>query len=219
MYLTHMALNPDRRSTRELLQSPQRMHAAVLSAFVPGTAEMGRILWRLDNPQRHQLDLYILSPVAPSLESMADQAGWPAQAMWRTANYTPFLLGLACGQQWVFRMRVNPIRNVRPPEGGRGKRVPLLRVDDHRSWLLDRSPDLGFTIVDGEHGPNVRVTEKRTERFQRGGPGGRLVTLGTAAFEGVLQITDPERMRTALTHGIGAAKAYDCGLMTLAKAR
>ena len=48
MYLTHMALNPDRRSTRDLVQSPQRLHAAVLSAFLPGTADSDRILWRLD---------------------------------------------------------------------------------------------------------------------------------------------------------------------------
>ena len=42
MFLTHMALNPQRRSTRDLVSSPQRLHAAVLSAFVPGTGERGR---------------------------------------------------------------------------------------------------------------------------------------------------------------------------------
>lgn len=36
-----------------------------------------------------------------------------------------------------------------------------------------------------------------------------------AQFDGALQIEDPERLRTALTAGMGRAKAYGCGLMTL----
>jgi CRISPR system Cascade subunit CasE len=217
MYLTHMALNPDRRSTRELMQSPQRMHAAVLSAFVPGTSEHGRILWRVDNVDRHNLHLYVVSPVAPSLEAVADQAGWPSQPVWRTADYAPFLLGLGAGQRWLFRVRANPIRNARPPEGGRGERVPLRGVQEHLTWLTERSTGWGFSVAEGEHGPNIRVTEKRTERFRRGGPGGRLVTLATAAFEGVLEVTDPVRLANALAQGVGAGKAYGCGLMTLAR--
>lgn len=219
MYLTHMALNPERRSTREMVQSPQRIHAAVLSAFLPGVANTGRILWRLDHPERHRLDLLVVSPVAPSLEAMADQAGWPSQPVWRTADYSPFLRGLASGQRWIFRLRANPIRNVRPSDGSRGDRVPLQRPDELVGWITWRSAGLGFTIVAGEHGPNVRVAERRTERFRRGGPGGRQVTLGTAVFEGVLQVTDPDRLTGALTHGIGAAKGYGCGLMTLARAQ
>lgn len=217
MYLTHMTLNPERRSTRELVQSPQRMHAAVLSAFVPGTAHTGRILWRLDHPERHRLDLYLVSPVAPSLEGMVDQAGWPSQPVWRTADYTPFLSRLQAGQRWVFRLRANPIRNVRPEAGGRGDRVPLARVEEQRQWLAGRGPAFGFQTAPGEHGPNVRVTERRTERFRRGGPEGRLVTLGTAAFEGVLEVKDPDLLRNALIRGIGSAKGYGCGLMTLAR--
>lgn len=41
MYLTQMPLNPQRRATRELVLSPQRMHAAVLAGFLPGAPERG----------------------------------------------------------------------------------------------------------------------------------------------------------------------------------
>lgn len=84
----------------------------------------------------------------------------------------------------MFRLRANPIRNERP-DGGRGHRVPLLRVEQQVEWLTRRSAGHGFDVVAGEHGPNVRVTERRTERFRRGGLDGRLVTLGlrrTRAF-------------------------------------
>lgn len=219
MYLTHMALNPQRRSTRTLIESPQRLHAAVLSAFVPGTSDASRILWRLDTPERHRLDLFILSPVEPSLEAMVDQAGWPAQPVWRTADYRPMLGSLSVGQRWVFRLRANPTKSVREQPRARGSRVALLREDEQRGWLVGRSERLGFTIAAGDHGPNVRVTERRTEKFQRGGPEGRLVTLGTAAFEGVLQVTDVDLLREALLNGIGSAKGYGCGLLTLARPR
>lgn len=215
MYLTHMPLNPDRRSTRELLASPQRLHAAVLSAFVPGMGTEGRILWRLDSPERHRLDLYIVSPVGPSLEAMVDQAGWPSQPVWRTTDYRPFLDALEGGQEWVFRLRANPVRSVRGPSGGRGKRVALLDEAAQGEWLKERAPSLGFEVSMGTLGPNLRVTERRTERFGRGGSG-QQVTLGTAAFEGVLRIIDPSATRAALTSGIGSAKGYGCGLMTLA---
>lgn len=36
-------------------------------------------------------------------------------------------------------------------------------------------------------------------------------------FEGVLTITEAELFRKALIDGIGRAKAYGCGLMTLAR--
>lgn len=217
MYLTHMPLNPQRRSTRTLVESPQRLHAAVLSAFAPGSADRGRILWRLDSPERPRLDLYILSPWQPSLEAMADQAGWPLQPVWRTADYTPLLDRLEARQRWVFRLRANPVRSVRRTEGGRGSRVSLLRVEEQIEWLQARSPKLGFAVAHGEHGPNVKVTERRTEKFRRGGPESHPVTLGTAAFEGVLEVTNPLLLRQSLTSGIGSAKGYGCGLMTLAR--
>ena len=214
MYLTHMPLNPDRRSTRELLSSPQRVHAAVLSAFLPGTSNRGRTLWRLDTPERHQLDLYVVSPVAPSLEAMADQAGWPSQATWRTADYTPFLAALDTSQRWVFRLRANPVKSIRPDAGGRGNRVALTDERAQGEWLFTRAARHGFEVVPGEHGPNLRVVERRTERFRRRGV--HDVTLSTATFEGVLEVRDPELLRAALTLGIGSAKGYGCGLMTLA---
>jgi CRISPR system Cascade subunit CasE len=37
-----------------------------------------------------------------------------------------------------------------------------------------------------------------------------------AVFEGVLQISDESLFKAALTNGIGRAKAYGCGLLTLA---
>lgn len=220
MYLTHMPLNPKRRSTRDLVSSAQRMHAAVLSCFVPGSCERNRMLWRLDRPEPHRLDLYVVSPEAPSMDALVDQAGWPAQPVWRTADYEGFLARLKSGQRWVFRLRANPTRSTRVAQGKRGKRVPLLRTEDQATWLTSRAEHLGFRITEGEHGPNLRISEQTMLRFGRHSDGQqRTVTMSTASFEGVLQVADPDLLRAALTSGIGAGKGYGCGLMTLAPVR
>lgn len=134
MYLTQMPLNPQRRATRELVLSPQRMHAAVLAGFLPGAPERGRVLWRLDSDSRHELNLYVVSPEVPSFDVLAEQAGWSSTPVWRTTDYGRFLARLAVGQRWVFRLVANPIRNVREGASNssgsgspRGSRVPRSR--------------------------------------------------------------------------------------------
>jgi CRISPR system Cascade subunit CasE len=42
------------------------------------------------------------------------------------------------------------------------------------------------------------------------------VTLTRATFEGQLVVADPHALRKTLTAGLGSAKAYGCGLLTLA---
>ncbi len=219
MFLTQMPLNPQRRTTRELVSSPQRMHAAVLSGFLPGTAERERVLWRLDESDRHTLNLFIVSATEPSLEAMVEQAGWQTQPVWRSADYRRFLERLEGGQRWVFRLRANPVISVRPANGGRGQRVPLARVTEQEAWLLERAPRLGFTVVEGDQGrPNLQVSDRRRDAFRRGwGPDARTVTLATARFDGVLEVSDPSALRSTLVQGVGSAKGYGCGLMTLAR--
>jgi CRISPR system Cascade subunit CasE len=227
MYLTQMLLNPQRRATRELVMSPQRMHAAVLAGFLPGAAARGRVLWRLDSDSRHELSLYVVSPEAPSFDALAEQAGWSSTPVWRTADYRRFLERLGSGQRWVFRLVANPIRNVRdasPDSAGsrlpRGSRVPLIKEADQREWLLGRAASNGFGVVPGASGgPNLSVTRSARHRFGRHSDGvNHRVTLQTAQFDGLLEVVDVSALRRALTEGVGAGKGYGCGLLTLAAA-
>ena len=84
-----------------------------------------------------------------------------------------------------------------------------------RDWLLKRTDANGFSVPLEDNGrPAVDVVARAQDTFHR--PRGKRVTLSRATFEGVLQVEDPSALRAALTHGIGPAKAYGCGLMTLA---
>jgi CRISPR system Cascade subunit CasE len=217
MYLTQMHLNPSRRGTRWLLASPQRMHAAVLSSFPPGSvaeSPAGRVLWRVDTSEADKtVTLYVSSPTRPDLTAIVEQAGWPATDHgWRTASATGLLDGLAAGQRWGFRLTANPVHSLAVP-GERGKRHGHVTVAYQQQWLLDRVAGWGFAVDDAA----LAVHSRRQLSFSRRSDGtDRTVTVTMATYDGILTVTDPTLLRRTLCHGIGRAKAYGCGLLTLA---
>lgn len=214
MYLTRMPLNSVRRGCKFLLASPQAMHAAVLSAFPPGTdvdGTRGRVLWRVDSQHPH-VYLYIVSPEQPDLTHLVEQAGWPSVSSWETVPYGARLARLETGDVMAFRLTANPVKQSRDPEL-LGKRLPHVTVAQQRDWLVERSEAHGFRIpvgLDGE--ASVLVSKRNRHEFRRGD--GK-VTLVTAQFDGHLEISDADIFRRTLTHGLGRAKGYGCGLLTV----
>ncbi|MGL4306376.1 MAG: type I-E CRISPR-associated protein Cas6/Cse3/CasE [Mycobacteriaceae bacterium] len=217
MYLTTMPLNPVRRGAQKLLGSPQSMHAAVLSSFPPGllTSE-NRVLWRVDQFSQHEVNLVLVSPSEPDLTHIVEQAGWQTGNPWQTRDYSPLLKKLQEGQQWSFRLTANPVFYARKGDWEDTKPVGHLTVKHQEQWLLDRVERLGFQIPDGlEEEKSFAVVERKSLFFRKGG---HKVTLTIATFEGILEITDKESFLRSLTAGIGRAKAYGCGLLTIAPA-
>ncbi len=217
MHLTRFALNPARRGSRALLASPQTMHAAVMSSFPPGATaggDEGRVLWRLDRGEHQKTELFVASPGEPDMTHLVEQAGWPTTSSWQTRDYAPLLDRLEAGQRWAFRLTANPVRSGRVP--GRAETQPLGHVTAEQQvrWLLERAERLGLTVTAGADGePDVVVRDRRTLRFRRQGA---TVTIAQATFDGRLEVTDPVALRTALVRGVGRAKGYGCGLLTLA---
>lgn len=226
MFISRIQLNPRRRDAWRLLGSPQRMHAAVLASFVdpPVGDREGepRVLWRLDQEQERCF-LYVVSPDAPDFAHLAEQAGWPTTERGTVKPYDGFLAALRPGQRWAFRLAANPTRYVPDREGGRARRLAHVTVAQQEAWLLERAGRHGFrvttTAVHGADGeveiPEVAVTRRATHTFERHG-GAAPVTIGTAQFDGRLEVVDADLLRKALVAGIGPAKAYGCGLLTLA---
>lgn len=231
MFFTRFQMNPQMRGSVRLAASPQRLHATVLSAFPPSAPSNpgGRVLWRLDTPSRHEWNLYIVSPRRPSLQQLQSECGWSEEESWRTAEYGPFLDRLTAGQKWTFRLAANPTYSVAGPRGSRGKRRPHVTASQQREWLLERANSWGFRVPElirtGASSPNsaapsVKVSSRERLGFERGrGDSRSQVTITRAQFDGLLEVTDEERLRTALVHGMGPARAYGCGLMSLAPVR
>ncbi len=215
MHLTRFEINPARREARTLLASPQRVHAAVLAGFPESrdADDHGRVLWRLDEG-RHDVVLFVVSPGKPDLTHLVESVGRPAYG-WQTREYGPFLDRLAVGDRWAFRLLANPVHNTRPADGtGRGKRLAHVTAAQQTDWFLRQAQRHGFGVPEGSAGePDMSVRSRRTVRFARQQ---RTVTIASAVFEGHLCVEDPVALRAALVGGIGPAKGYGCGLLTLA---
>jgi CRISPR system Cascade subunit CasE len=237
-YLSRVWLNPLRPATQALLRSPEKMHAAVLGGLSrqPVTE---RVLWRLEAGQPHRAEILVLTESTPSWEHLVEQAGWPhadnPQALVR--DYRPLLDRLHAGREFRFRLRANPVGATRTPAKPsarqkehlagprpRGVRVPHRTAGHQLAWLTARVESWGFTLLDtgeaGEGGPALRLSARERLTFYKkpaaGETAGRRVVLSTATFDGAVRVTDPQRAREALLGGVGPAKAYGCGLLTLA---
>lgn len=222
MFLSRMYLNPYRRGTRKLLASPEAMHAAVLSSFPPDgilANEEGRILWRLDR-EGHSLAIYIVSPEKPSFEHLQEQAGWENQVSWAIRNYDAVISSISVGKQFQFRLAANPVKSVVDRETGKSRRLAHVTTAQQRMWLLERADVMGVRFLPGDFSgdPDARdlavtVTSREVLKFQRNK---RKVTIARTQFDGALEVTNADKFRSVLTKGLGKAKGYGCGLITIA---
>lgn len=227
--LTRISINPARRNGRKLLTNPQAMHAAVRASFPPDIAEGdGRVLWRVD-PQDHESVLYIVGPEKPTGALIVEQAGWDSRPA-QSADYDRFLSSLMKGQRWHFEIVGNPTYSV--PNGKRGKIKAHVSVRHQLDWLYKQADRAGFALaprIDDECTDEERarwsnsdapmVMERWTDVFGKGNESRNTrnqVRIAKARFSGTLEVTDAEALRHALTYGIGRARAYGCGLITLA---
>ncbi|MCZ7423713.1 type I-E CRISPR-associated protein Cas6/Cse3/CasE [Verrucosispora sp. WMMA2121] len=219
MFLTRFQINAARRNARKLLASPHAMHAAVRAGFADAAdyeRPAARTLWRLDTPTTATVHLYIVSPGRPDLTHLVEQAGWPtSDEAWTTREYDGLLASLRPGQEWAFRLTANPTHSGRKTaEAKETQRFGYLREHEQTAWLLGRAERHGFALATQQDGrPNLRIHRRQTQSFKRGMG---TVTLTTATYDGILHVTDADSLRRTLTSGIGHAKAYGCGLLTLA---
>lgn len=236
-YLTRVWLNPLRTGAQRLLRNPQAMHAAVLGGL-PSQPVTERVLWRLTTTNPHRAELLVLTGARPSWEHLVEQAGWPGaedpQAVVRP--YQPLLDRLDGGQRYALRVRANPVSATRRPTAPsaaqrqqlagaarpRGVRVAHRTARHQLDWFTERVTRWGFTLLATTAGdPQLQLTARDQITFTKTDDHGqpRRVTLTTATFDAYVQLADPTAARDALLHGVGHARAYGCGLITLAPIR
>ena len=129
-----------------------------------------------------------------------------------------------------FSLRVNATCSIRDGRGGRKKTDIVMRemsrhaeslsVHEKRlaaaravapEWLASRGQRSGFAIAS----PSQDVVVNRYHVMRARRPTGQPAVFGVLDLEGVLQVTDPVRLASAVAAGFGRAKAFGCGLMLL----
>jgi CRISPR system Cascade subunit CasE len=227
MFLTRAILDPEHPDVRRDLRNPEDLHRTVMRAFPRSEAPSPRreygVLHRVDE-HGGRLVLLIQSQTEP------DPSRWPNGYLLAPERDIDFALvdagsnpsvrslegdrhSLRTGRRLIFRLRANTTRRVDTKtreEGVRrhGRRVPLRDDEARIAWLERQAKRAGFTVDRSR----LRLREVALSR-------GRRVTFEGTVFEGVLEIIDEERFRAALAEGLGPAKAFGFGLLSLAVPR
>ena len=193
---TRAMIDPRHRLAMRALASLERMHAIIARA-TDGDTDSSRVLWRL----------------VPDAEILRQELGVGTVDI-STCSYEPFLSRLECGQEWGFRLKANPTHSELSGEPGkRGKRTGIIRAEEQQEWLFHQARRAGFHMpINRLELPEVLVRHSVREKFRRKGS---TVTLTSATYDGVLVVDDPDLLRRSLIEGIGRAKGYGFGLLTL----
>ena len=126
---------------------------------------------------------------------------------------------LAPGSVLRFRLCANPTRRLfvtQQKEERKGARVDIRGDDQLQHWLERKGVANGFELVRRGSDNLSMVVNTGTVRARKQTA---TLTFSSVMFEGVLRVTDPDRMYQAVRNGIGSGKAFGFGLLSLARAQ
>lgn len=227
MYLSRLILNPRSSAVRAALGDCQIMHRTLMGAFPKIEAAAARqavgLLYRVEPVAAGPPLVIAQSSDMPSWDALGADYLRPGPDGAAVAPLAPFMSTLAAGQAVRFRLTANPTRKIDTksgPDGQRrnGRRVDVRSTDDRLTWLRRKFEATGLEALALRDGgaPDVVVTPLPLQKGRR--PGGSTMTFASVLFEGHAQIVDADAVRRGLASGIGTAKAYGFGLLSLAAA-
>ncbi|KUG30016.1 crispr-associated protein, cse3 family [hydrocarbon metagenome] len=223
MFMSHMTLSPT-MAGKLLFEGEYAVHQAVWKLFADHPDRFRDFLYRHDM-QRGGLVVHAVSMRPPR----PDGGPWVIA----TKPYTP---DLRRGDRLRFTLRVNPVRTKHAGPETRGKRVDVIM--DHKTrlkadnvppdrrptesamaqnlgcaWLLRRADGLGLAIEED----TLLAHSYTTLRFSK--PAAQTkIQIATLDFEGFATVADPDKALAAMTHGVGPAKGFGCGLILARRA-
>lgn len=186
-------------------QEPYQWHRALWQLFPRRPDAVRDFLFRTEpETSGGHLQVLLQSAVAPV-------DGSDGVSLRATKPFTPTLRQ---GQRLRFHLVANPVKTIRDAQerkNARGEikpcRVPLIRGDQQEQWLrrkLDGAAEL----------QTVEIANRPAIYFHRQGNAGKVVPV---RFDGILDVKNPERLLELMRIGIGPAKSFGCGLLSLAR--
>ena len=212
MNLSKLFLNPRNAGARQDVARPYELHRT-LQRGVEHAPNGNRLLFRIEpeGGRRRPVTLVQSARAVPDWTPLLAN-GYLLEAH----GPKPLEPALRIGQRLAFRLTANPTKKVA------GKRVPLIfdRHDDpdvktYWHWLHRKAEQHGFKVLTARDAPFRTASNRRKKQHY---DKAEIPHFGVR-FDGVLQVMDPDRLVEAVRDGIGPAKAFGFGLLSLALAR
>lgn len=204
MYLSKVKLNWAQ------VKNPYEQHRALWHLFPERPQDQRDFLYRIEQYTKGQgAEVIMQSQQQPQQSDLLDLRA-----------VKPLNLSLQKGQKLRFRLRANPVKTIKDESKGerikKGKsfirtvRVPLIYEEQQEAWLVRKfngSVSLEALTIQQELPLNFR-----NDKEQRSGK------IQSVLFEGILVVQDPRALLKLMQSGIGPAKSFGCGLLSLAAA-
>jgi CRISPR system Cascade subunit CasE len=201
MYLSQLVLDLMDKKTMRALSDLYILHQFVMMGF-SDYDQSPRVLFRVEpDVKGSAVKILVQSEVQPSWR--VENAENSRNIRVQVKEFEPaFRNGFA----YRFRLRANPVVTKD------GKRRGLIRDEALIEWLKNREERLGAAIrsvvaVDEGYSTGLRKKGKQTDR----------INIKLVRFEGVLEVEDSDLLTESVRNGIGPAKGFGCGLLSLAR--
>lgn len=207
MHLAKLILDPNYPQVRRDIADAYEMHRTLSRAFAMSESEPPtRFLWRLgaaDPAAGNGEAIVLVQSAHPG--NWEPIAGLPGCRLDGSKQIDLDWL-LQAGRLYHFRLTANPTVT----RGG--KRFGLVGEEAQQTWLSRQSARYGFAVREA-------VIEGRSRLSVRQARAGHRITVDVVQFDGVLEAREPAAMQQALTGGIGHAKAFGLGMLSVAPIR
>lgn len=217
MYLSKLILNTGNLNAWRALADPYAMHKLIWQGF-PNIRRQDRnessgILFRVEPfIQGSPVVILVQSVLEPDWTSLKPEG------LLSDFAQKVYSLSIIPGQTLRFRLRANPTarricKESKHTEDGRPlrKRVGLFGEDEYREWLKRKAEAGGFEILE------LRISSWGNIDSEKSKSEPKIRHLGVD-FEGLLLVADTALFTKTLESGIGSAKGFGFGLLSIASA-
>jgi len=205
VFLSRLILNPRSRRAQQERADLYQLHRTVMRAFPEVLPSDERVLFRLEDDQlANGLIVLVQSHYPPNWNWLEAESA--VGYLLPTADPNPWVKSFEpvffVGQRFIFRLRANP--TVKRD----GKRVALLRETEQLQWLERKAATGGFAL------DSVRI---QCRGYAQGMTRERQwLKLSDIQYDGSLQVTDTGLFWSSVADGVGSAKGFGFGLLSLA---
>ncbi|WP_369185396.1 type I-E CRISPR-associated protein Cas6/Cse3/CasE [Streptomyces sp. Y1] len=212
--LARIQLNTRSRDVQRDLRDATQMHKTLMRLVPDNLGATPRydvgLLFRVEETDR---DLTLLVQATAPLNA----SGLPADyGRTQIKDLTPMFRALRKGLAVRYRTVVNPVKRERLPldlKGRRGKLIALTGPDADQ-WWARRAAEAGLHLTTLHPTPLDSAHPTRP----RGDENAPSMRHNLIRYDGTATVTDPEALAAAVLTGIGRAKSYGAGLLSLAPA-
>ena len=198
-----LTLNPRSREARRSLSDPQALHKALMGCFPSSAGDTPRqefgVLWRAEPSDAPTI--LMQSRTEPDLQALP-----PGFATAQTRPLDRHLAGLANGQVVHYRVVLNPVAKSR----ARGNRQRVIPSSERAEWAAKRLMKVGLDLL-----TPPTLTGLPSRYIERSG---KRLPIYATQVDGIGRVMEADALCAALKSGVGHAKAWGCGLMTVLRA-